>query len=215
MADGYKNPGEQDFTDLDEWLCEYVDGTIDPVVCEALEEYMQHNEALASHVERLREARHLLCQYGCSYQAPSGLQPRLRRRLATEIVQEAQPFMGLSSTNLMTLATVTSVVAILLIFGSTRTTGNATIASNAEPAMAFQETPRQHHNQAAAIVPHNRVTPVRTLATNKYYSKFTHKPAYSHAHATATPSATYAMQANSRPHTLNVSPSVVNSSAAP
>ncbi|MEM8485693.1 MAG: hypothetical protein AAF564_09085 [Bacteroidota bacterium] len=210
MADGYKNPGEQDFTDLDEWLCEYVDGTIDPVVCEALEEYMQHNEALASHVERLREARHLLCQYGCSYQAPSGLQPRLRRRLATEIVQEAQPFMGLSSTHLMTLATVTSVVAIMLIFGSSRTTGNATLAGNATPAMAIQEAPRQHHG-AAAIVPHNRVTPVRTLATNKFYSKFTHKRAFSHAHATAT----YAIQANSRPHTLHVTPTIADSRMAP
>ncbi len=211
MADGYKHPGENDFTDLDEWLCEYVDGTIDPVVCEALEEYMQHNEALASHVERLREARHLLCQYGCSYQAPSGLQPRLRRRLATEIVHESQPFKGISSTHLMTLATITSVVAIILIFGSSRNTGDATLTGTAAPAMAVQETPRHHRNTAAPILPHHRVTPVRTLSTNKYYSRFTRKPAYSYAHATAS----YAIQAYNRPHTIQVGPFVVHNRANP
>ena len=211
MADGYKHPGENDFTDLDEWLCEYVDGTIDPVVCEALEEYMQHNEALASHVERLREARHLLCQYGCSYQAPSGLQPRLRRRLATEIVQESQPFMGISSTHLMTLATITSVVAILLIFGSSRGTGDASLAGSAAPAMAIQETPRHHRDTAAPILPHHRVTPVRTLSANKYYSRFTRKPAVSHAHATNA----YAIQAYNRPHTLQVGPFIAHNRTNP
>ena len=123
MADGYNNAGEHDFADLDEWLCEYVDGTIDPVVCQALEEYMQQNPVLAQHVEQLRETRHLLCKYGCSYQAPSGLQPRLRRRLASEIIQESQPLLGTSGIHLMTLATLTSLVAIILVLA---TSGNAT-----------------------------------------------------------------------------------------
>ena len=75
--------------------------------------------------------------------------------------------------------------------------------NNVKP-MSIQETPVQQFNQqATTIVPHSRVTPVRTLATNKYYSQFTRTPAYGHAHATAT----FAIQSYKRPHTLYVGPS--------
>ncbi|MFK7843909.1 MAG: anti-sigma factor [Rhodothermales bacterium] len=175
MADGYKNAGEHEFDDLDEWLCEYVDGTIDPAVCSALEEYMQHNEELAAHVERLRETRHLLCQFGCSYQAPSGLQPRLRRRLATEIIQESQPLLGGSGTHLIVLATLTSVVAILLIFAAS---GEA-VAPDALPTTAQKSIVKEFSPESAREAsPNRRATPVRILETNKFYSKFTHQISY-------------------------------------
>lgn len=119
MNDGYENFGESDFSDLDEWLCEYVDGTIDPVVREALEEYMQANPELAAHVERLRETRHLLCHYGCQHKAPRELQPRLRRLLACEIVQESEPFLARYSPYLTTLATLSSFAAMLLLVVTT------------------------------------------------------------------------------------------------
>ena len=153
MSDGYQNSGKNDFADLDEWLCEYVDGTIDPVVCQALEEYMQHNPELASHVERLRETRHLLCQYGCSYQAPSGLQPRLRRRLATEIVQESQPFFGASTVHLMTLATVTSVVAMFLIFASSNNSFTSNQTATAEHATPVSPSPKEPRHLLRPLPP--------------------------------------------------------------
>lgn len=188
MADGYKNAGEHEFADLDEWLCEYVDGTIDPVVCQALEEYMQHNEELASHVERLREARHLLCQYGCSYQAPSGLQPRLRRRLATEIIQESEPFLGGSTIHLMTLATLTSFVALFLIFAST---SESTISSN--PPVTAEQTSSKEKSLVLApgtapsrplLAPYQRATPVLSLAKSKHYSRFIDRESVRHRHLT-------------------------------
>ncbi len=177
MADGYKNAGEYDFADLDEWLCEYVDGTIDPVVCRALEEYMQHNPELASHVERLRETRHLLCQYGCSYQAPRGLQPRLRRRLATEIVQESQPILGSSTLHVVTIATITSVVAILLMFS----TSSETPSLKNLPVATEQATIEK--SQLRYLAPSRKATPLNTLSKNKYFSKFARQPAaFSRAH---------------------------------
>ena len=172
MADGYKNAGEYDFADLDEWLCEYVDGTIDPVVCKALEEYMDHNPELASHVERLRETRHLLCQYGCSYQAPRGLQPRLRRRLATEIVQESQPILGASAVHLVAIATITSVVAFLLIFGSSNDTVSTTPVT-ANQSTKVQEAP----SRLRSLAPSRRATPLNTLSNSKYFSQFARQPA--------------------------------------
>lgn len=115
MADGYIHDGEHEFSELDEWLCEYVDGTIDPVVREALEEYMQVNPALACHVERLLETRHLLCRYGCRHQAPEGLQPRLRQRVTSEYVQSTQPLFSSLNMPLVTIATLCSVVAVMLV----------------------------------------------------------------------------------------------------
>ena len=181
MADGYQKAGENDFADLDEWLCEYVDGTIDPVVCKALEEYMQLNPELASHVQRLRETRHLLCQYGCSYQAPRGLQPRLRRRLATEIIEESQPILGASGIHLATLATLTSFVAIILIFAipgdSNSPDSNRNVAGQ-----AFVQS------EINVQFPRNdRATPLRTLTNNAYYSRFT-RQSVSHNRTYASPS---------------------------
>ena len=48
---------------LDEWLCEYVDGTMDPSVEAVFEQYVEANPGLKAHVERLRQTRELLC--GC------------------------------------------------------------------------------------------------------------------------------------------------------
>ena len=63
MLQSYQSP-QDDFHDLDEFLCEYVDGTIDPVVCDALEEYMRMNPRLADHVRELQHTREVLLCYG-------------------------------------------------------------------------------------------------------------------------------------------------------
>ena len=122
MEEGYEHSEENDFAHLDEWLCEYVDGTIDPIVREALEEYMQANPALASHVESLMETRHLLCNFGCKHKAPSRLQPLLRYRLENEIVQEAEPWLSRYNFSLATVAAISSIAALLLILASTTST---------------------------------------------------------------------------------------------
>ena len=77
MTDGYHDSENEDFSDLDEWLCEYVDGTIDMAARHALEDYMRVNPALAQHVQCLLQAKNLLCLYGCRHQAPRSLQPCL------------------------------------------------------------------------------------------------------------------------------------------
>ncbi|PSQ85992.1 MAG: hypothetical protein BRD42_06715 [Bacteroidetes bacterium QS_3_64_15] len=48
---------------LDEWLCEYVDGAMDPSVEAVFKQYVEANPELKAHVERLRQTRDLLC--GC------------------------------------------------------------------------------------------------------------------------------------------------------
>jgi len=51
---------------IDEWLCEYVDGTMDPSVEAVFEQYVEANPELKAHIERLRQTRELLCQCGAS-----------------------------------------------------------------------------------------------------------------------------------------------------
>lgn len=48
---------------LDEWLCEYVDGTMDPSMEAVFEKYVEADPELKAHVERLRKTREMLC--GC------------------------------------------------------------------------------------------------------------------------------------------------------
>ncbi len=47
---------------LNEWLCEYVDGTMDPSLRRVFEKYVEANPDLKAHIERLRHTRDLLCQ---------------------------------------------------------------------------------------------------------------------------------------------------------
>jgi len=53
---------------LDEWLCEYVDGTMDPALEKVFRTYVEANPELKAHVARLRETRDLLSE--CSGPKP-------------------------------------------------------------------------------------------------------------------------------------------------
>ncbi len=95
MAEGYHCTGNGDCSSswLDELLCEYVDGAMDPAVRAAFEECLSTDPVLAQQVERLRRTRTLLCRHGCQVRTPHGLQDRVRRRLAQEMMQ-SQPSYG-------------------------------------------------------------------------------------------------------------------------
>jgi len=68
----FEDPAPDDGNDapyrwLDEWLCEYVDGTMDPSLETVFEQYVEANPELKAHIERLQQTRDLLCQ--CSRSA--------------------------------------------------------------------------------------------------------------------------------------------------
>ena len=58
--------GEPPYEWLDEWLCEYVDGAMDPSLETVFEQYVEANPKLKAHVERLCETRELLADAGAS-----------------------------------------------------------------------------------------------------------------------------------------------------
>lgn len=118
MCDGYNATGEDDHPDLeDEFLCEYVDGTMDPIVREVFEEYVRANPELEDHIECLRNTRLLLCRYGCRCHAPRDLHDRLRREITCELISGRIPFHILLADRLKGVASVSSAMAILLLIG--------------------------------------------------------------------------------------------------
>ncbi len=93
MREGYHATGGEGcpYSELDEYLCEYVDNTMDPCVRKVFEEYLVVDPVLAEHVKQLRHTRELLFHYGCRHHAPSGLQVRLRQRLGLEMIRSQCP----------------------------------------------------------------------------------------------------------------------------
>lgn len=119
MPDGYHCTGEGDCSCswLDEFMCEYVDGTMDPAARRAFEEYLSTDPALARQVAHLRRTRSLLCHHGCQMPASEEVRQRMRRRLATEMMRTQPPFFTEAVNRLGTFAIVASVMSITLLAG--------------------------------------------------------------------------------------------------
>jgi len=116
MPEGY-NPDEPDSIDeqLDELLCEYVDGTMDPAVKVVFEEYLAQNPDLAAHARCLRETRSMLCRIGeCA--CATATQNELRVRLASELARRNRSS-AIVWSRLGNVALLTSTVGLMLIFG--------------------------------------------------------------------------------------------------
>lgn len=117
MCDGYDPSLKDEHPNLeDELLCEYVDGTMDPVVREVFEEYLRENPDVRSHVECLRNTRLLLCHYGCRCHAPRDLHDRLRRQITCDLLNGKVPFHILVADRLKG-ATISSAMVLLLMVG--------------------------------------------------------------------------------------------------
>jgi len=117
MPQGYYAE-EPEFVDdaLDELLCEYVDGTMDPVVRSAFEEYLETDPELAAHARCLCETRDMLCRYGNCRCASLSMQAQLRVRLAGELDRKSRTSVFVSS-RLVNAAMLTSAVSMVLILG--------------------------------------------------------------------------------------------------
>lgn len=105
------------FSGMDELLCEYVDGTMDPSVRHVFEEYMQVNPELAEHVDNLRETRDLLCRYRCRIHAPFGFGKRLHREVTDDMMQAQAPLQTGISQRLRQATSFTSIFVAMMAVG--------------------------------------------------------------------------------------------------
>lgn len=119
MAEGYPCTGNGDCSSswLDELLCEYVDGTMDRAVRMAFEECLSTDPVLAQQVERLRRTRSLLCRHGCQVRTPHGLQARVRRRLAQEMMHPQPSYFSQNALRVGVYVAAGSVIAAAVMVG--------------------------------------------------------------------------------------------------
>ena len=118
MSEGYyRAEGDDAYPWLDEFLCEYADGTMDPSVRKAFDEYLLANPYLAEHAEQLRCTHLLLCHHGCRLRAPEGLEARVRQRLSGEMMQSQRGPFAAATASLGRLTLLTSVAALMLVAG--------------------------------------------------------------------------------------------------
>lgn len=118
MSEGYHLAEEDDACPwLDEFLCEYADGTMDPSVQKAFEEYLLAHPHLAEHAEQLRCTHLLLCRHGCRLRAPQGLEARVRQRLSGEMMQSQCGPLAAATASLGRLTLFASAAALMLVAG--------------------------------------------------------------------------------------------------
>ena len=105
---------DSDHSNLDEFLVEYVDGTMDPVVREAFEEFLCVYPEVAAQVDCLATVRSELCKLGddCRCHAPPGFQARLKRQLAGEVTITQSLEQWTPQLNIIALAFSISILAL-------------------------------------------------------------------------------------------------------
>lgn len=112
MHEGYSSDSKED--PLDELMCEYVDGTMDPAVRAAFEEFLEANPELLEEAKCLCQTRDMLCSYGFRHTQSS--QCQMRRRVVDEIGRKDRSEKVIAD-RLANIALVTSAVGLVLIFG--------------------------------------------------------------------------------------------------
>lgn len=102
---------------LDEWLCEYVDGTMDPSLEAVFEQYVEANPELKAHVKRLRQTRDLLC--GCDVpEAPStGPEPEVSSEVKEDLLQSSTVLPEGTHKRSAVAAGIVSSIAVALVVG--------------------------------------------------------------------------------------------------
>jgi hypothetical protein len=110
-------------SDLDEFLVEYVDGTMDPVVREAFEEFLWMYPDVAEQVDCLASVRSQLCRLGdkCRCHAPPGFQDRLKEHLLEESSKDVHATAEFWAPHLNTVALAFSLTLLVLAVGLSAT----------------------------------------------------------------------------------------------
>ncbi len=114
MAEGYNFQ----FSDLEEYFVDYVDGNMDPKVKEAFEEFLFANPDASVQIADLLRVRTQLCTLGarCQCAAPEGFQNRLYSRLREHIACDFIPATSAFSQVTPGLTVVARSMSLVLVF---------------------------------------------------------------------------------------------------
>lgn len=117
---------------LSEFICEYVDDTMDPDARAMFEEYLAADPSLYQYVCSLKNTRKMLQHHGCKLHAPCSLQQQLRARIALE--QEIEPPTSLPTTE--SSATPLFLMALIVV----SLLGSGVLLSGSSPVTAPQHS---------------------------------------------------------------------------
>lgn len=167
MEDGYDAPhlDDADGTPLDEMMCEYVDGTMDPVVRRAFEDLLRANPEMAAEAHCLCHLRLALQSYGRCKHAPAQFQQRLRQRLSTEARHPSAAWTN-TAARLNAFALIASTAGLLCLLAvitlDARMLDTAATAQQPLPLQAqalFHDAPQV----SLTMLPTAPLSPLRTL----------------------------------------------------
>jgi len=130
-----KDGDDASYAWLDEWLCEYVDGTMDPSLKANFEKYVEANPELKAHIDQLNETRDLLGQRAAPKPPSKERRERVCKRVRSRVCRKVEcemlrsqeslgsllsdrsrAFIGIASS--MAVALVVGVFTGALLFGS-------------------------------------------------------------------------------------------------
>ena len=100
---------------LDEWLCEYVDGTMDPSLEAVFEKYVEANPDLNAHVEQLQKTRELLCNCGLPQEPSPEMEAEVCREVECDLSEAPGPERETVRRPIAAFGLVSSVAAALII----------------------------------------------------------------------------------------------------
>ncbi len=150
--------GDRPYEWLDEWLCEYVDGTMDPSLKAVFEQYVEANPELKAHVERLQETRNLLCECGLPEEPSSDLESKICTEVEWDMLRSSTPVSDALWRRPMAAFGVASSVVVALVIGFLM---GATVVD--PPSSTFTASPPSTNRVAAGADPSpSAPTPVHT-----------------------------------------------------
>ena len=138
--------GDAPYEWIDEWLCEYVDGTMDPSLEAVFEQYVEANPELKAHIERLQQTRELLCECGRSAGPTADVEPEDCPEAACEFPSPAPPAPDAERARPVVALGVVSSIAVAFVFGllvGATMVGPASPLSSAPPSAERTASPSE------------------------------------------------------------------------
>ncbi|MXW63846.1 MAG: hypothetical protein F4Y00_05725 [Bacteroidetes bacterium SB0662_bin_6] len=183
MPNGYSDSKPYDASNLeDEFLCEYVDGTMDPLVRHVFEEYVRANPGMEEHIERLRRTRRLLCRYACRCRAPSDLHDRLRNFIPAESSRPSVPSPVVSGEEAKGTVASSYAVTVILMLGLVLGASGVQSGNGRMPSSAMAGS---HHVQHASSLPYTGEM-MRRSSYSSVIHPLPHSPRRHHARSIVT-----------------------------
>ncbi len=136
---------------LDEWLCEYVDGTMDPSLEAVFEEYVEANPELKAHIERLRQTRELLCNCDLPTEPSTEAQAEVCNEVECDMLESSASLSDVASERPVATLGLASSVAVALVIGFLA--GSMYVAPPPAPPVAESDAAGAEPSAAQATPP--------------------------------------------------------------